>query len=76
MTPLEIAAKAVGDAFDGRPGWNERCAKAALRALAEAETAGDIADAGYSAFDAAKEFHMGAAFSAMLLAIAEEKGND
>lgn len=37
MTPFDKVSAAISFAFDGKPGWNIRCARAALKALAECE---------------------------------------
>ena len=79
MTPLEIAAKAVGDTFDGQPGWTERCARAALLALAETRLPVAITGAGAAKIGGVRAQHgdgrhlweARAAFPAMCRAIAE-----
>jgi len=75
MTPLEIAAKAVGDTFDGQPGWTERCARAALLALSDAPLPGQVLNVGAMALtlEGPQRIKASQAFSAMLRKIAEAR---
>jgi hypothetical protein len=80
MKPIDVVAKAISDAFDGRPGWNEKCARAAILALADHVGAFELSDEIID--DADTEYYQPAstpmkklprAFESMLRAIADNR---